>query len=391
MITDGTSSGIFGSAAPARPAPPGPGVIRAGVRARTVTGFTAVGPIPVLSAAARAGFFVSAKTLPASQPLRSIAMHRVLLRRLNGVGLLLLSLGPPAIFVVGLGLAAALVIDIVHVTRARVAAVAETVNDRITPRIADIRAGYETLAADAGRLDGELGATFRTLASLQDLRIAPGQFGTTAPQHVRIPDNDVWIGPLKIGSGQFADRDLPTITLPSQPISIPVTPLRDAFAPLGENGPVGQAIHAAQGALGHAVGTVADLRAPLDQVIGTIESGIAPLTRAFDRIALIGGIVVAALVTLLLAYGVAGVMFAVRRRAEAAAAYRTGGEIGYVLWVHRMMVLDGIARLRGRPAAVATAPSAQDLARKVAALQADLRDLRAMMEAQAARSPEFAA
>lgn len=318
-------------------------------------------------------------------------MHRVLLRRLNGCGLLLLSLGPPAIVVVGLGLAAGVVIDIVHVTRARVAAVAETVSGQITPRIADIRAGYETLAADAGRLDDELGQTLRTLASLQDLRIAPGQFGTTAPQHVRIPDNDVWIGPLKIGSGQFADRDLPTITLPSQPISIPVTPLRDAFAPLGENGPVGQAIQAAQGALGRTVGTVAALRAPLDQVIGTIESGIAPLTGAFDRMALIGGIVVGALLALLLAYAVAGVVFAVRRRADAAAAYRTGGEIGYVLWVHRMMVLEGIARLRGRPAAVAATPSAQDLARNVAAMQAELRELRAMMEARAARTPHFAA
>lgn len=321
-------------------------------------------------------------------------MQHALLRRLNGFGLLLLSLGPPAIVVVGLGLAAALVIDMVEVTRARIAAVAETVNGQITPRIAEIRAGYAALAADAGRVDAELGQTFRTLASLQDLRIAPGQFGTTPTQHVRIPDNDVWIGPMKIGSGQFADKDLPTITLPSQPISIPVTPLRDAFAPLGENGPVGQAIQAAQGALGHTVGTVTELRAPLDQVIGTIESGFAPLTSAFDRMALIGGIVVAALLALLLAYIVAGVVFAVRRRAEAAAAYRTGGEIGYVLWVHRTMVLDGIARLRGRDPAVTGTPSAQDLSRVVAGLQAELRDLRARMEAREARearTPEFAA
>jgi hypothetical protein len=323
------------------------------------------------------------------QGIRS--MQHVFLRRLHGAGLLLLSLGPPAIIAVGLGITVKLAVDVVQVTRAKAAAVTETVNSEITPRIAAIRAGYEALAADAARLDSQLGQTFHTLASLQDLRIAPGQFGSTAPQHIRIPDNDVWIGPLKIGGGQFADNDLPGISLPSQPVSIPVAPLRQAFEPFGENGPVGQGIQAAQAELGRTVGAVKQLGGPLDQMLNTAESWFAPLTHAVSRIMLIGGLVVAALLALLLAYVVAGVTFAIRRRPEAAAAYRSGGEIGYVLWVHRTMVLDGFARVRGRDPAILRGPSPQELQRTVAALQAELRELRAEIKARNVPMPELTA
>jgi prefoldin subunit 5 len=316
-------------------------------------------------------------------------MHRKILRRLNGIGLLMLSLGPPVIVAVGLGITAKLAIDVVEVTRAKTEAIVDTVNQQVTPRIAAIRAGYEAIEADAARLDDQLSQTFATLSSLQDIRIEAGQFGSTAGQHIRFPDNDLWIGPLKIGGGQIADNDLPGISLPSQPVSIPVTPLRDAFAPLGVNGPLGQGITAAQAELGKTVGAVKDLAAPLDQVIGTVESWFAPLTNTAGQLAWIAGLVAAAVLVLLLAYVIAGVTFAVRRRSEAGAAYRGGGEIGYVLWVHRTMVLDGIARVRGKNPADLRPPSPRELQHTIQALQAELQNLRRTVEAREVKTPEL--
>lgn len=318
-------------------------------------------------------------------------MRRTILRRLNGFGLLLLSLGPPAIIAIGLGITVKLAVDVVQVTRAKAEAIADTINDQVTPRIAAIRAGYEAVAADADRLDAQLSQTFRTLASLQDIRIEAGQFGSSPSHHVRIPDNDVWIGPLKIGGGQFADNDLPGFSLPSQPVSIPVTPLREAFAPFGQNGPVGQGIQAAQAEVGRTVGAVKDLGGPLDQVIGTVESWFAPFTSAVGRLAMIAGLVGAAFLVLLLAYVVAGVTFAIRRRSAAAAAYCNGGEIGYVLWVHRTMVLDGFARIRGRDPAALRAPSPVELQRTIETLQTELRQLRVTVESRDTRIPALAA
>jgi hypothetical protein len=318
-------------------------------------------------------------------------MHSIILRRLNGLGLLMLSLGPPAIIAVGLGITAKLAVDVVQVTRATAESIVDTVNDQVTPRIAAIRAGYEAVAADAARLDAQLSQTFATLSSLQDIRIEAGQFGSSPGQHVRIPDNDVWIGPLKIGGGQFADNDLPGISLPSQPVNIPVTPLREAFAPFGQNGAVGQGIQAAQAGLGRTVGAVRELGGPLDQVIGTVEGWFAPFTNTVGHLALIAGLVAGAFLVLLMAYVVAGVTFAIRRRSEAGAAYRSGGEIGYVLWVHRTMVLDGLARVRGRDPSADRPPSPQELQRTIEVLHTELRQLRATVENGHARIPEFAA
>jgi len=95
---------------------------------------------------------------------------------------------------------------------------------------------------------------------------------------------------------------------------------------------------------------------------------------------MIAGLVVAAVVALVLAYILAGVVFAIRRRPEAAAAYRSGGEIGYVLWVHRTMILDGFARVRGRDPLALRPPSPQDLQRTIEALQAELRELRVAVD-----------
>jgi hypothetical protein len=318
-------------------------------------------------------------------------MRNTILRRVNGLGLLMLSLGPPAIIVIGMGITVKLAIDVVQATRTTAQSIVDTVNDQVTPRIAAIRAGYEAVAADAARLDAQLHQTFATLSSLQDIRIQAGQFGSSPGHHIRIPDNDVWIGPLKIGGGQFADNDLPGISLPSRPVDIPVTPLREAFAPFGQNGAVGQGIQAAQAGLGRTVGAVKELRGPIDQVIGTVENWFAPFTNTVGHLAMIASLVVAAFLVLLLAYVVAGVTFAIRRRAEAGAAYRSGGEIGYVLWVHRTMVLDGIARVRGRDPVTLRPPSPQELQRTIEALSAELRQLRATVENGNAEMPRLAA
>jgi hypothetical protein len=174
-------------------------------------------------------------------------------------------------------------------------------------------------------------------------------------------------------------------------VNIPITPLRQAFAPFGADGPVGQGIQAAQADLGRTVGTVKELGAPIDQMIGTVESWFAPFTSTVGHLAMIAGLLVAAVLLLLCAYVIAGVTFAIRRRPEAGAAYRGGGEIGYVLWVHRTMVMDGFARLRGRDPALLRAPSPQELQRTIEALHAELRQLRATVEDGKAQVQKLAA
>jgi hypothetical protein len=114
---------------------------------------------------------------------------------------------------------------------------------------------------------------------------------------------------------------------------------------------------------------VKDLGGPLDQVIGTVEGWVAPSTSTVSHLVMIAGLVVA------------GVVFAFRRP-EAAAAYRNGGEIGYVMWVHRTMVLDGFARVRGRDPLAMRPSGPQDLQRTIEALQAELRALRATVESR---------
>ena len=78
---------------------------------------------------------------------------RAVLRRLRGLGLLLLAFGPPVVVVGGIAVAVKLTADVVGTTRGEVQAVADTISGQITPQLQAIRATYDGLATEAERLE----------------------------------------------------------------------------------------------------------------------------------------------------------------------------------------------------------------------------------------------
>jgi hypothetical protein len=318
-------------------------------------------------------------------------MRRVF-NRLKGCGLLVLTLGPPVVIAAGIGFAVKVTVDVVQLTRDKVESIADTINGQITPQLAAVRATYDGLVANADRLDAQISHVFQTLSSLQDLRIEPGQLGSSSPQHLQVPPQGVSLGFIDVPKGRLMDETLPGISIPDRPVTIPVEPLRVAFAPLGKDGPVGRAIEAAQGELRKTVGAVEKLGTPLNSVFDAAAGWLAPLKNAAVRLVAVVGAMLLALVTLLLVCVAAGIHFAVRRRAEAATVYRTGGTFGYLRYVYRSLMMDGFARLFGRAPAAASRPSStRDLSSLVETLQAELRALRAEVERSRYRQPELAA
>lgn len=87
---------------------------------------------------------------------------------------------------------------------------------------------------------------------------------------------------------------------------------------------------------------------PVGALVDTAAGWFGPLRQTLATLGFVITAMASAVVLLIALYVGAGIWLAVRRRAEAAAAYRTGGELGYVLYVHRTLILDGLAQLRGR-------------------------------------------
>jgi len=192
---------------------------------------------------------------------------------------------------------------------------------------------------------------------------------------------------FNVESGRLMDETLPAISIPDRPVTIPITPLRDAFAPLGPNGEVGRAVQSAQGEIQKAVGEVKNLGTPFGALIDTASGWFAPLMWTLDTLGLVLTAMVAAVMLLVLAYVGAGIWLAFRRRGAAAAAYRTGGELGYVLYVHRTLVLDGYAQLRGRDLSARNAAgTTEELRQMVDLLRAQVSELRSELAETRMRS-----
>ena len=79
------------------------------------------------------------------------------------------------------------------------------------------------------------------------------------------------------------------------------------------------------------------------------------------------------LAVLLACYVAAAVYLVLCRSGPSAAAYRGGGELGFLLFVYRTLLFDGFAKLTGRN--LAAAPI-DELGATVEGLQAELADLR---------------
>ncbi|UEM23742.1 hypothetical protein JL100_013700 [Skermanella mucosa] len=305
-------------------------------------------------------------------------MHDITVR-LKGLSLLTLALAPPAVILGGVLFAGMLVLEAGRATRERIETVVQTVNGEIMPRLETIGRTYGGVADSLERLNGQIDGVFQRLGSIQDLRIEAGQLGFAGARQIQVPSRTVSFGSgfakIDVETGKLLNETLPAIRIPDRPVTIPIGPLRDAFAPLGPGGPIGRAVQAAQGEIGKAVGEVRKLGEPVGALVDTAAGWFGPLRQTLAMLGFVMTAMVSAVVVLIALYVGAGIWLAVRRRAEAAAAYRTGGELGCVMYVHRTLILDGLAQLRGRDPSAK--PPADDLNGVVERLRAEVAELRA--------------
>ncbi|WP_158045218.1 hypothetical protein [Skermanella pratensis] len=308
---------------------------------------------------------------------------RGIIVRLKGVSLLTLALAPPAVILGGMLFAGKLVLDAGQATREKIDAVVRTVNGEIVPRLETIGRTYGGVADTLERLNGQIDGVFLKLGNIQDLRIDAGQLGFAGARQIQVPSRTVSFGSgfakIDVETGKLLNETLPAIRIPDRPVTIPIGPLREAFAPLGPGGPIGRAVQAAQGEIGKALGEVKKLGEPVGVLVDTATGWFGPLKQTLATLGFVVAAMVFAVVLLTALYVGAGIWLAVRRRSEASAAYRTGGELGYVLYVHRTLILDGLAQLRGRDVSVRPAVANDDLSRTVEQLRAELADLRAQL------------
>src|SRR5262245_40398345 len=167
---------------------------------------------------------------------------RRLFTAFSGLAMVLIALGPMLVIVIGLVLFGTIIVDLVRVSEQRITTISAIINDRITPQLQSIQRTYVRLADQAEDMKEELDKVLLAVTRLQDIQIARGQFGNTPSMRIRVPERDVSFGPIKIDDGRLFDETVPSVPVPASPVSLPMTPLRQAFAPLGPNGPVGKAV-----------------------------------------------------------------------------------------------------------------------------------------------------
>ncbi len=297
-------------------------------------------------------------------------------RRALGFGFLALALAPLLLVAAVLFVMVDTMANVVAVSRAKVTAVTEILDKELTPRIAAIESGYQDSVRGIENVGAQFTQVSRTLSNIPDITLQRGQLGETQPFPLRIPDGDVGLGLIHIGDGQLFNQTLPSLQLPAAAISIPTTPIRQALAPLGENGPIARAIADSSAQVGQAVDQVKRLGAPLSQLQSEVGAWFAPLRDFGQRVALLVEVTVAVLALLLVLYAAATIHVAVTRRREGAMAFQFGGPLGYLRFVHARLFLDGYSRLRGRNPAEASVPVASDASSAIARLDAEVRRLR---------------
>jgi hypothetical protein len=301
----------------------------------------------------------------------------LLLRRLGGLGLVVLGLGPVIAVVFGIAVVVGLCANTVRATAEKVAGIAAIVSHEIVPQVKKVEASYAAVAAQVEQTKAEIGKAIAVVTQIEDLSIKPGQLGSTGTVHIRIPDHDVSVGPVKFSNGELFNQSLPEVQIPPAPVALPLAPLRAAFAPLGPDGPLGKAIGASQKELETTFGEVTKLQAPLQEIETKVLDWLAPLEDILARIALIGLVTFAALGILLAIYVAAGVLLVIYRRPESARAYRTGGVIGFVGFIYRTLLTTGLSRLLGRMPTPSPEQAIAELQQMVARLETELSALRA--------------
>jgi len=302
-----------------------------------------------------------------------------LLRRLGGLGLVALSLGPVIAAIAGIGFVVALCVSTMRTVGEKVAGITAIVSNEIVPQVTKVQASYATAASRVEQMKTEVGNAMAAVTQIPDLSIQKGQFGSTESLRVHIPDRELSLGPVKLTDGELFNQNLPRIEIPPAPVSMPMAPLRAAFAPFGPNGPVAQAIGSSERQLESSLGEVAKLKQPLAEIGTTVLDALAPLEAAVARIAWICAATLAALVILLAIYVVAGVLLVTYRPSDAGRAFRTSGALGFAGFIHRTLLSDGLSRLLGRMPPPSSEPATAELQQMIAQLEKELAALRASL------------
>jgi hypothetical protein len=307
-------------------------------------------------------------------------------RRLGGLGLVVLGLGPVIAIVFGIAVVVALCADTVRATGQKVAGIAAIVGNEVVPQVKKVQASYGALATEAEQMKAEIGKAMTAVTQIQDINIKQGQFGSTGSLHIHIPDHAVSVGPVNFSDGELFNQHLPEVQIPPVPVAMPMAPLRAAFAPLGPDGPVAKAIGASQKELEATFGEVTKLQQPLQEIETQVVGWLAPLESILARIALIGLATLAALGTLIAIYIATGVLLVIHRPRESGRAYRTGGVVGFVVFIYQTLLMNGVSRLLGRTPPPSPEQAVAELHQIVAQLEEELGTLRVEMTGRRAAS-----
>jgi hypothetical protein len=299
-----------------------------------------------------------------------------LLRRLGGLGLVALSLGPIIAAVAGIAVVVMLCVNTMRTVGEKVTGIAAIVSNEIVPQVQKVEASYATVASRVEQMKTEVGNAVAAVTQIPDISIQKGQFGSTESLRVHIPDREFSVGPVKLNDGELFNQQLPQIEIPPAPVTMPMAPLRAVFAPLGPNGPIAKAIGASEQELESSLGEVTKLKQPLEEIATTVLNSLAPLEATAARIALIGAVTVGALAILLAIYIVAGVLFIIYRSDEAGRAFRTSGALGFAGFIHRTLFSDGLSRLLGRMPPPSPEQATAELQQMIARLETELASLR---------------
>jgi hypothetical protein len=302
-----------------------------------------------------------------------------LLRRLGGLVLVVLSLGPMIAVVGGIAVVVVLCVDVMRTVGQKIDGIAAIVGSEIVPQVHKVQASYAALAGQAEQTKAEVEKTMLAITQIEDMRIPPGQFGSTGSLHIHIPEHEMSLasGAVKINDGEFFNQTLPGVQIPPGPIAVPMAPLRTAFAPFGPNGPIGQAIGSSGRELEATLGEVTKLQQPLQDIEKTVLDGLAPLEAVAERIVTIIFAAVLALAILLAIYVAAGVLIIKYRPREAGTAYRTGGALGFAAFTRRTLMSQGTSRLLGHTPPPSPEAAAAELEQMVVRLETELAALRA--------------
>jgi hypothetical protein len=302
-----------------------------------------------------------------------------LLHRLGGLGIVALSLGPIIAFVAGIAIVVTLCVNTMRTVGEKVTGIAATVSHEIVPQMQKVEASFATVTSRVEQMKTEVGNAVAAVTQIPDISIQKGQLGSTQPLRVHIPDREFSMGPVKLSDGELFNQQLPQIEIPPAPVTMPMAPLRAAFAPFGPNGPIAQAIGSSEKELESSLGEVTKLKQPLEEIGTTVLNALAPLEAMAARISLIGAATLAALVILLAIYVVAGVLFVIYRPGEAGRAFRTGGALGFAGFIHRTLLSDGFSRLLGRMPPPSPEQATAELQQMIAQLERELAALRASL------------